>query len=73
MKPAAADCQGLGLPSGREEAHARARQGLDVEQMIALRRIEVLHVAVEFLDQGADFRRPRIGPFDDGSGAHWKA
>ena len=53
------------IDPANEEQHLRPRQGLDIEEMIALLGVEPLHIGVELGYQLAHLRPARIGLLDD--------
>src|SRR5215472_17724342 len=57
--------QALAIDPADEELHIRPRQGLDIDEVIALRRIQPVHIGIELGHQLAYFRPPGIGRLDD--------
>ena len=57
--------EALAIDPADEEQHLRPRQGLDIEEMIALRGVEPLHIGVELGHQLAHLRPAWIGLLDD--------
>ena len=57
--------EALAIDAADEEQHLRLRQALHIEEMIALRGVEPLHIGVELGHQLAHLRPARIGLLDD--------